>query len=69
MGQESKSAARDKEQEFKNQIFANNLELYREMFAEEQVLDEDDIDYVVPEDESTFKQMLNELKSYGLVED
>ena len=39
------------------------------MFLDEQVLDEDDIDYVVPEDESTFNQMLRELKSYGLVED
>jgi hypothetical protein len=69
MKQESNSAVKDKEQEFKNEVFANNIELYKEMFVDEQVLDEDDIDYIVPGDEDEFKQMMRELSSYGLIED
>ena len=61
-------AASDSEQEFKNQVFANNPKLYGEMFTEEETLDEDDINYVVPDDDKEFRKMLRDLSSYGLID-
>jgi hypothetical protein len=67
MAEENKLAALDSEQEFKNQVFANNPKLYGEMFVEEETLDEDDIHYVVPGDDKEFKKMLRDLSSYGII--
>lgn len=66
MSQDAKSEAEAKEQSFKNQVFANDPELYKAMFAEDQVVDENELEYIIPEDEDEFKSMLRELKSLGV---
>ena len=68
MTQEAKTEANNKEQEFKNEIFANSPSLYKEMFVEDEVLDESDIEYITPENDAEFKKMLKELGSYGIID-
>lgn len=68
ISEEAKSEAQINEQEFKNQVFANNPKLYGQMFVEEETVDEEDIKYVVPEDDKEFKKMLRELGSYGVID-
>ena len=68
MGQESKDEADNMEQGFKNQVFASDPKLYNEMFNEENLVDEDEIDYISPENDGEFKKMMRELSSYGIID-
>jgi len=68
INQDQKNDLKRREQEFKNQVFANSIDLYRKMFMEEDVIDEKDVEYVAPQNEFEFKNMLKELKSYGLID-
>lgn len=54
--------------DFKHQVFANNPPLYKQLFADEDTLDEDEINYVTPKDESEFNTMLKDLKSFGIID-
>jgi len=68
MSEDAKLNNEKADQDFKYQVFANNPSLYKDMFDEDKVVDEEDLDYITPEDDSEFKTMLRELKSYGVID-
>lgn len=57
---ESKEQAEEAHIQFKSQVFAANPDLYRQLFAEEEAVEDDDIEWVIPESEEDFMRMMNE---------
>lgn len=57
-----------KEQEFKNIVFANDPELYRKMFIDDLTVDDEEVEWEVPETEGDVQRMLSELRQFGLTE-
>lgn len=55
------------ENNFKNQVFASNPEMYTEIFKEDVTPDEEEIEYLVPDSEEELRKMMRQLKSQGVI--
>lgn len=64
---EQKTEVEDDEMDFKNLVFANNPEMYREMFPEDFRPKDEDLDWLVPESEEEVGELLEELRAAGVV--
>ncbi len=56
----------EREQDFKNLVYANNPKLYFKMFEEIQKVDEDQVEYFRPETVGDVANVLQELKQFGV---
>lgn len=55
------------ELDFKNQVFVSNPEMYDRLFNEEPVIDENEIEQIVPDSEEALKKMMRQLKAEGII--
>jgi len=53
--------------DFKNQVFISNPEMYDRLFNEEAVVDENEIEQIVPDSEEALKKMMRQLKAEGII--
>jgi hypothetical protein len=51
--------------DFKNLVFANNPELYMELFEKLQI-EEEEVEWAVPQDEGDVMYMMEQLKKAGI---
>lgn len=57
-----------REEELKKDLFVNNPELYNHVFGEKsKYLDEEQIEYVQPENDADFNKLMRELKQVGVI--
>ncbi len=56
----------ERDQDFKNLVYANNPKLYFKMFEEIQRVDEDQVEYFRPETVGDVANVLQELKQFGV---
>lgn len=66
MRQEQKDEIEQLNDGFKNVVFANNPELYQQMFKDELPPDDDQVDWLVPKNEDDVKEILKELREAGI---
>ena len=58
-----------REDELKNNVFANNPQLYSKLFGEEaQYVPEEELEHVVPDSTSDFNKLMRELKQVGVID-
>ena len=55
------------EVDFKNQVFVANPEMYDRLFNEEPVIDENEIEQIVPDSEEALNKMMRQLKAEGII--
>lgn len=68
--QERKDELAKWDADFKNLLLANNVELYQRLFGQETAapVDDDDVDYLHPQTDGEFQQMMAELKEAGVLD-
>jgi predicted transcriptional regulator len=64
---ENKTESEIMELDFKNQVFVSNPEMYDRLFNEEPVIDENEIEQIVPDSEEALKKMMRQLKAEGII--
>jgi hypothetical protein len=59
-----------REDQFKSSVFANDPQLYQEMFGKNntEVVDEEEIEHVVIDSDEDFNKLMRELKQLGVIE-
>ena len=58
-----------REDNFKNNVFANDPELYQNLFTNnEEYLDEEDVVHSEPQNEEDFNKLMRELKTLGVID-
>jgi hypothetical protein len=59
-----------REDQFKSSVFANDPQLYQEMFGKNntEVIDEEEIEHVVIDSDEDFNKLMRELKQLGVIE-
>lgn len=66
MGRERSDQLAIIENDFKGMVFANNPELYAEMYKEEFAPSEEDIEWRIPSSESEVRELLEEMREAGV---
>jgi len=58
-----------REDELKNNVFANSPQLYDKLFGEgSQYVPEEELEHVVPDSTSDFNKLMRELKQVGIID-
>lgn len=65
MRREREEEVERSEIDFKNLVFANNPELYMELFEKLQI-EEEEVEWAVPQDEGDVMYMMEQLKKAGI---
>jgi hypothetical protein len=68
MTRDSKLESQTKEDDFKNHLLIQNPELYQMLYGEDSnYIDEDEIEHLEPANEDEFKDLMKELRDFGVI--
>jgi len=68
MTRDSKLESQTKEDDFKNHLLIQNPELYQKLYGEDSnYIDEDEIEHLEPANEDEFKDLMKELRDFGVI--
>lgn len=70
LSRDSEREVEIREDKFKSNVFANDPELYQELFNKNtEVIDEEEIEHVAINTDEDFNKLMRELKQLGVISD
>lgn len=68
MTRDSKLESENREEDFKNRLLIQNPELYQRLYGEDSnYIDEEEIEHLEPANENEFKDLMKELRDFGVI--
>ena len=68
ISREDKEQAETEDTNFKSMVFANDLTLYKSLFAESEELTDEDFVEMQPQDEDELKAVLDDMRRMGVLD-